>query len=62
VRVNSGRGQLYGTQFTQEDNRHIPRKIEDEENVDTRRAEVGMGPLAEQIQLMYEQYPLQDKS
>ncbi len=57
VCVNQGRGQLYGTQFTQEDDKHIPRTIEDEANIDARRAEVGMGPLSEQIQMMYEQYP-----
>lgn len=57
VCVNRGRGQLYGTQFTQEDGKHIPRAIEDEANIDARRAEVGMGPLSEQIALMYKKYP-----
>jgi hypothetical protein len=57
VCINRGRGQLYGTQFTQEDGRHIPRTIEDEANIDARRAEVGMGPLSEQIQHMYNKYP-----
>ena len=59
VRVNLGKGQLYGTQFTQENNKHVPRPIEDEENVDARRAELGMGPLSEQLQHMYERYPLE---
>ena len=58
VCVNRGRGQLYGTQFTQEDGKHIPRTIEDEANIDARRAEVGMGPLSEQIELMYQKYPM----
>ncbi len=58
VCVNRGRGQLYGTQFTQEDGKHTPLPIVDEANIDTRRAEVGMGPLSEQIELMYQQYPL----
>ena len=57
VRVNQGRGQLYGTQFTQENNQHIPRTIEDADNVDARRAEIGMGPLQEQIDHMYQKYP-----
>ncbi len=57
VCVNRDRGQLYGTQFTQEDGKHIPRTIEDEANVNARRAEVGMGPLSEQIQHMYNKYP-----
>lgn len=58
VCVNQGRGQLYGTQFTQEDGKHIPRTIEDEANIDVRRAKVGMGPLSEQIELMYQRYPM----
>ena len=61
VRVNQGKGQLYGTQFTQEDGRHIPRTIENESMVDTRRAEIGMGPLSEQIQDMYDKYPFEQK-
>jgi hypothetical protein len=58
VRVNQGVGQLYGTQFTQEDERHIPRPIEDELHVDERRAAMGMGTLAEQIAHMYKKYPI----
>ncbi|KXJ97937.1 MAG: hypothetical protein UZ19_OD1000840 [Parcubacteria bacterium OLB19] len=58
VCVNRGRGQLYGTQFKQEGGKHIPKTIEDEENVDVRRAEVGMGPLSEQVDDMYKAYPL----
>lgn len=61
VRVNCGRGQLYGTQFTQEDGKHLPRAIEDEANIDVRRAEVGLGPLSEQIELMYQRYPMGDE-
>jgi len=57
VRVNQGRGQLYGTQFFQKDGQHIPQPIEDEENVDVRRASMGMGTLAERIAEMYEKYP-----
>ena len=60
VCVNRGRGQLYGTQFTQEGGKHIPRMIEDEKNVDARRAKVGMGPLSEQIQMMYAYFPRKD--
>jgi hypothetical protein len=63
IRINQGRGQIYGTQFKQEDVQHIPLPIEDEENVDSRRAEMGMGPLSEQIELMYKKYPFDtDKS
>lgn len=61
VRVNQGRPQLYGTQFTQENDQHVPQPIEDADTVDERRAVLGLGPLSEQIQHMYEQYPLKDK-
>lgn len=61
VRVNQGRGQLYGTQFTQKNGEHIPEPIEDEESVDERRSSVGMGPLVEQIQHMYDRYPFDNK-
>lgn len=61
VCFNRGRGQLYGTQFIQEGGKHIPRTIEDEVNVDARRAEVGMGPLSEQIQHMYNKYPFDEE-
>lgn len=62
VCVNRGRGQIYGTQFTQDEGKHIPQTIEDEKNIDVRRAEVGMGPLSEQIQHMYIRYPFNKKS
>lgn len=57
VRINQGRGQLYGTQFTQQNGTHVPKLIEDEKNVDARRFSIGMGPLSEQIAMMYEQCP-----
>lgn len=56
VRVNQDRGQLYGTQFNRIDGKYIPKLIEDEANVDARRALIGMGPLQEQIDMMYEAY------
>jgi hypothetical protein len=63
IRVNQGQGQIYGTQFKQENQKHVPLSIEDEENVDKRRADMGMGPLSEQIELMYKKYPFdKDKS
>jgi hypothetical protein len=62
VRVNQGKGQLYGTQFTQKNNQHLPREIEDMEHIDARREVMGMGPLQEQIDLMYQKYPLTDSS
>lgn len=56
VRVNQGRGQLYGTQFKHVDGKYIPKAIEDEANIDVRRALIGMGPLQEQIDMMYRKY------
>lgn len=57
IRVNKKRGQLYGTQFRQINGKHVPLPIEDEQNIDARRAEMGMGTLAERIEEMYKKYP-----
>jgi hypothetical protein len=39
--------QLYGTQLTSKDGKLVPQPIEDEANVDARRKELGMPPLAD---------------
>jgi hypothetical protein len=52
VRVNAGQPQLYGTQFTIVDGELGPSPIEDEERLDQRRAEAGLGPFAEYEALM----------
>lgn len=50
IRSNEGRGQRYGTQCDWDENGLIsPRPIEDEPNVDKRRAEIGLPPLAEDV-------------
>lgn len=49
VLLAEGKKQLYGTQFVFEGGKCKPRPLEDEANVDTRRAEVGLGPLAEYL-------------
>jgi len=50
VRSNEGRGQWYGTQFDWDEHGQLsPLPIDDEGNVDVRRREVGLGPLAEDI-------------
>ena len=41
---------VYGTQFTLVNGQCKPRPLEDEANVDTRRKEVGLPPLAEYFQ------------
>lgn len=52
VRVNSGERQVYGTQFWMVDGRLVPRPIEDEANVDRRRADVGLETMAEYTKRM----------
>jgi len=47
VLAGEGKKQPYGTQFMLKDGKMDPRPIEDEANVDKRRAEVGLVPLAE---------------
>lgn len=58
VRLHEGRPQLYGSQFTGEKGKFIPRPIEDEERVDERRKEMGMDTLAEGIAEMNEKYDI----
>jgi hypothetical protein len=51
ILCNEGKGQRYGTQFDwDEEGLMSPRPIDDEGNVDRRRAEVGLAPLADDIQ------------
>lgn len=50
VRVKDGLPQVYGTQMTIADGVPVPHPIEDEANVDKRRAEVGLEPLSEYIE------------
>jgi uncharacterized protein DUF6624 len=48
IRSSEGKGQRYGTQFDWDEHGRIsPLPIEDESNVDQRRAEIGLAPLAE---------------
>jgi len=48
VRVNTGRKQLYGTQWYVNDaGESVPRPIEDPENLEQRRAEAGLEPFAD---------------
>jgi hypothetical protein len=51
IRTLEGRGQLYGTQFDWDEAGEMsPQPIEDEANVDARRAEIGLPPLADAIE------------
>src|SRR5262249_39440616 len=56
VLLAEGKKQLYGTQFTFVDGKWKPRPLEDEANVDQRRAEAGLPPLAGYIKLIEQQY------
>lgn len=56
VMLAEGRKQLYGTQFAVENGKWKPRPLEDEANVDKRRAEVGLSTLAEYTKLIEQQY------
>ncbi|MGH8951915.1 MAG: DUF6624 domain-containing protein [Acidimicrobiia bacterium] len=61
VLVAEGKPQVYGTQVSIEDGIVTPRTpIEDEENVDVRRAEAGLGTLEEyyeELRIMVEESP-----
>jgi hypothetical protein len=46
VRVNSGKPQIYGTQYKEENGKIVSKPIEDEKNVDKRRKSVGLQPLS----------------
>jgi hypothetical protein len=49
VLLNEGKKQLYGMMLRKQDGKFIPKPIEDEANVDRRRSELGLPPLAEYI-------------
>lgn len=51
VALGEGRKQVYGSQICYDDKskRYIVCPIEDPDNVDTRRAEVGLGPIANYV-------------
>jgi hypothetical protein len=55
VRVNSKQKQLFGTQLAWEaDGKPRPKPCEDEPNLDTRRAAMGLPPIAEYLKFSYE--------
>jgi hypothetical protein len=49
VLLAEGKNQMYGTQLKDADGKPTPLPIEDEANVDQRRSEVGLPPLAEYL-------------
>jgi hypothetical protein len=56
VLLGEGKKQRYGTQFTQEGGKWQPLPLEDEADVDARRAEVGLEPLADYVKRLDEKY------
>jgi hypothetical protein len=56
VLLAEGKKQLYGTQMHAADGKWAPRPLADPENVDQRRADHGLEPLADYIKLMESAY------
>ncbi len=56
--VQEGKAQRYGSQFSVIDGELVLDPIEDEPNVDKRRAEIGLPPLAEYLKMAEETYQL----
>ena len=56
VLLAEGKKQIYGTQFTTIEGKLQPRPMEDEANVDKRRAEMGLSTLAEYAKIIEKQY------
>lgn len=56
VRVNTGRPQLYGTQTEKKGGKLVPKPIENEKEVDKRRKQVGLKPIADYIKRVNEIY------
>lgn len=58
VRLRRGEPQLYGTQFrwSAEEGKWVLRPVEDPENLERRRAEVGLGPIEDYVKMMKEMY------
>jgi hypothetical protein len=54
VCVNLGQPQFYGTQMQMVDDQIMPWPIQDEANVDARRAALGLEPLAEYLAQMHD--------
>jgi hypothetical protein len=60
VRSNEGRPQLYGTQVQVRDGKVAMLPMEDEANVDARRAALGLPPLSEYLAQLKQVYGLPD--
>lgn len=58
VKINSGEEQIYGTQMqlNSDSTSYEPKPVIDQENLDKRRAEVGLIPISEYIDTMNKRY------
>jgi hypothetical protein len=61
VRLYEGKPQLYGTQVKNVNGKFIFAPIEDEPNVDKRRALYGLPPLSEYLETLNEFYRMKNK-
>ncbi len=61
VLVGQGKPQRYGTQVGMVDGQPKVNECEDPDNLDARRAELGMGPISEYLDRIREAYGLEDK-
>ena len=52
VLLAEGEDQIYGTQFVVREGKWVPSRLLDSDNVDARRAEVGLQPLAEYAEML----------
>ena len=55
LELKDGRKQIYGTQLRIDKGELVIEPIDDPDNVDKRRAAIGLGPLAEYIALVRKQ-------
>jgi hypothetical protein len=58
VNINTGNAQIYGTQMAYKaDGTPVPKKLADPENVDKRRKEIGLEPLADYLKFIRQPIP-----
>lgn len=60
VLVNEGKPQVYGTQVQIIEGKALPRPVEDPDNLDKRRKEMGLGSFADYLLLLKEVYHLNE--
>lgn len=58
ILVNEGKPQIYGTQVQVFEGKALPRPVEDPDNLDKRRKEMGLGSFDDYLTLLKEVYLL----